>query len=358
MPKVAVIIVTDNCERYLPDTLASLDAQDFRDFTPVFVDNASADGTVSLIRSFFPNALLLKNSKHLGYGRAFNQAVVYAQAQLAKGGSDLLVASLAPGLVMKEDCLRSLVSVLERHSDAAGVTGVVARARRNWEDSSVPIDKTGVIDSAGLTLRRDGLIVRRGVGEIDDGSRYQNIREVFGVPGAMSLYRCSALGEAVGLGVMLDESFAVGYEHEELSWRLRLLGFSFWLSPDARAWTTVEGTRDGLVGDLRRARGARWVRRKFFHNRLLTYWRSVHTLNAIIDLPWTLSTGLVRAMFLLLISPRALFGALGDGFRSVPGVLFWRWRIFHRRRCDWKEIRRWYPKIFGKRKNQPDNRRK
>ena len=48
--KVSVIVPVYNCEAYLPACIASLRAQTFKDIELIFVDDASSDGSLALLR--------------------------------------------------------------------------------------------------------------------------------------------------------------------------------------------------------------------------------------------------------------------------------------------------------------------
>ena len=49
--KVSVIVPVYNCEAYLPACIASLRAQTLEDIELIFVDDASSDGSLSLLRA-------------------------------------------------------------------------------------------------------------------------------------------------------------------------------------------------------------------------------------------------------------------------------------------------------------------
>lgn len=72
----SVIIVTYNSEAYILDLLTEIGLFDPGAlFRTVVVDNHSTDATVSLMRSNFPQAVLIPNETNPGYGAAVNQAV-------------------------------------------------------------------------------------------------------------------------------------------------------------------------------------------------------------------------------------------------------------------------------------------
>lgn len=77
MPKVLVIIVSYNFERWIERCLGSLR----RSHTPadvLVVDNASSDRTVSLIEQYYPEVRLIRSDRNLGFGRANNLSMQIA----------------------------------------------------------------------------------------------------------------------------------------------------------------------------------------------------------------------------------------------------------------------------------------
>ena len=54
MPTVSLIIVNFNGERLLKDCLTSLNAQTYRDFETIFVDNGSQDESIKTARALMP----------------------------------------------------------------------------------------------------------------------------------------------------------------------------------------------------------------------------------------------------------------------------------------------------------------
>jgi glycosyltransferase involved in cell wall biosynthesis len=54
-PKVSIIIVNWNGEKFLSELLDSLNKQRYRDFELIIVDNASSDGSNALIKNLVPN---------------------------------------------------------------------------------------------------------------------------------------------------------------------------------------------------------------------------------------------------------------------------------------------------------------
>lgn len=75
--KVCVIIVSYNFEPWIPLCLSSVKTSTMP-ATTVVIDNASQDHTCEIIRSQYPDVVLMKNSQNLGFGKANNQGMKYA----------------------------------------------------------------------------------------------------------------------------------------------------------------------------------------------------------------------------------------------------------------------------------------
>lgn len=82
MPRLSVIILSFDTKGYLEDLLTSIKKADIRglDLEVIVVDNASADGTPTMVKENFPQITLIGNKKNLGFSKACNQG-----ASLAKG---------------------------------------------------------------------------------------------------------------------------------------------------------------------------------------------------------------------------------------------------------------------------------
>lgn len=100
MTDVSTIIVSYNTQSLLNECITKLQSSVGEiDCQIIFVDNASVDGSVDVIRRDFDHCQLIENSKNVGFGRANNQAL-----SLAKGNYVLLLntdAFVAPETLEK-----------------------------------------------------------------------------------------------------------------------------------------------------------------------------------------------------------------------------------------------------------------
>lgn len=101
---LSVIIVSWNTRELLSDCLKSL-VPECPERTEIFVvDNASADGTVQLLRAQFPAVRVLANASNVGFAAANNQALRQAQGEF--------VLLLNPDTLVKRGAIHALVQFM------------------------------------------------------------------------------------------------------------------------------------------------------------------------------------------------------------------------------------------------------
>jgi GT2 family glycosyltransferase len=115
LPDVSVVIVTYNSARHIGVCLDSLRAHVTGvSFEAVVVDNASADGTASIVRAQHPWARLIERRVNGGLSAGVNSGVA--------ASSGRHVIALNPDTRVAEDVLAPLAAYLDAHADA----GIVA----------------------------------------------------------------------------------------------------------------------------------------------------------------------------------------------------------------------------------------
>ncbi len=226
--RVDVIIPTFNGWAYLNDCLASLQRQTYRDFQVIVVDDASSDGTVERLRDRWPDVRVLALHHNVGLAVAIDLALGLSTSEL--------VALLNNDTEAEPGWLNALVNALDRRPDAAAATSKLRL-----------FDRRDHIHSAGDTYSRRGRPGNRGVWQRDTG-QFDTEEEVFGACAGAALYRRSALDEVAAIdGDVLDRDFFMYCEDVDLSWRLRLLGWSVVYVPDAVVYHRVSATGGGTL---------------------------------------------------------------------------------------------------------------
>jgi GT2 family glycosyltransferase len=123
MLDLAVIIVSWNVRNFLSGCLGSVYADLERcglNGQVWVVDNASTDGTLSLVGDLFPQAQIVANSQNRGFGAANNQGM--RAAARSDGAGPRYFFLLNPDTLVRPHALRHLVDCLDQRSEV-GVAG-------------------------------------------------------------------------------------------------------------------------------------------------------------------------------------------------------------------------------------------
>lgn len=111
MPAVSVLLPTFNQAAFLPDALAALAAQTFRDFEVIATDDGSTDGTADILRAASVRTVTHGHNK--GTAAAINSAAMHATGRYWTWVSS--------DNVMRPDWLATLVAALEENPTLGAV---------------------------------------------------------------------------------------------------------------------------------------------------------------------------------------------------------------------------------------------
>lgn len=212
MPQFSIFILNWNGRDLMGGCLRSLDAQTFRDFEVVVVDNGSEDGSAQYIAENFPQVRLLALPTNTGFCGGNNRAL-----EISSGDLILLFnndAELHP----------EFLSELSAAAGAYPAAGMFAANIRMF-------DRRNVFDSTGLLVYPDGLCRSRGWLEEDSG-QYDLSDEVLCPNGCAAVYRRSMI-EDVGF---FDDAYFAYLEDLDLGLRGQLRGWTCRYVPGAIAY--------------------------------------------------------------------------------------------------------------------------
>jgi len=225
-----VFIPNYNGERRIERALEGLRGQS-REVAVVVVDNGSADGSIELVRTRFPEVELVELGANLGFGPALNRGVAaYSEAD--------------PVILLNDDAAPEpsfVAALLERADAAESVAGVMVQ-----EADSDLIDSAGVVADRTLMgfdhLHGEPVTVAAAA------------PDPLGPTGGAALYRRAAF-EAVG---GFDERIFLYYEDLDLALRLAGGGARCRLAPEARAVHAYSASLGAASADKYAATG--WSR--------------------------------------------------------------------------------------------------
>ncbi len=215
-PKVYVIILNWNGKHDTIECIKSLKKVNYPNFEIVVVDNGSTDGSVSALRTKYPNITIIENGRNLGYAKGFNSGIRYA---LGKGADYFLI--LNNDTVIDPNALGELVRVAEKEHRTGFVSGKVY-----FYDEPNRLQTVGR-SSHPILIVRD-LIGHR---ELDNG-QYDEIVERDFVDDVFLLVRRAVFEEVGGY----DPTFFLMYEETDWCARVRRAGFKIMYTPFAKIW--------------------------------------------------------------------------------------------------------------------------
>jgi len=235
---LSVIIVSYNVRYFLEQCLHSVNKAGEGLETEVFVvDNASVDGSVTMLQEKFPEVKLIVNKQNVGFAKANNQAILRSTGQY--------VLLLNPDTVVEADTLRQVVAFMDEHPDAGGLGVKMVDGKGRFLPESkrgLPTPEVAFYKVSGLSslFPKSKLFGRYHLGYLDN----EQVHKVDVLAGAFMLVSSEALAKT-GL---LDEAFFMYGEDIDLSYRLTRAGYNNYYFPGTRIiHYKGESTRKGSL---------------------------------------------------------------------------------------------------------------
>lgn len=220
---LGIVIVNYNVRHFLAQCLLSIKNSQIQGLkTEIWVvDNASVDGSVTLLESEYPGIQLIANKENKGFSAANNQAIRLMHSQY--------VLLLNPDTLLEEDTLYKCYKFMEEN-EKAGAVGVrmidgagkfLPESKRKIPDLWNSFCKLSYLSDL---LPRSEWFSGYNLGYLPE----KETNEVDVLCGAFMFIRSSVLDKA-GL---LDESFFMYGEDIDLSHRILKAGFKIYYFPD------------------------------------------------------------------------------------------------------------------------------
>lgn len=303
--KLTVIIVSYNVKYFLEQALASVGkAAKNLSVETIVVDNASTDGSVALVKSRFPEVLLIENKNNTGFAVANNQAI-----RIARGEYVLL---LNPDTLVQEDTLEKTVQFMDAHPEAGGLGVKMVDGKGVFLPESkrgLPTPKVAFFKLFGLSalFPKSKTFGRYHLGYLSENE----IHEVDVLSGAFMLMRKKAL-DAIGL---LDETFFMYGEDIDLSYRMTKAGYKNYYFPETRIiHYKGESTKKGSLNYVRMFYNAMVIfARKHFDSQLTFGYAFLVTVAVYL----TAVSSFLKRMLQKLLLPAADAGLLYAGMYAI-----------------------------------------
>ena len=226
MKRVAVVILNYNGKKFLEEFLPNVIANTNAELADVVVaDNASADGSVELMRERFPKIRLIENGFNGGFATGYNLALRQIEAEffvLLNSDIEVTPQWIEPIIELMDNdqkiaaCQPKILSYDEKEKfEYAGASG-------------------GFIDKYGYPFCRGRVFQHLE----EDKGQYDDICEVFWATGACMFVRADLYLENGGL----DDSFFAHMEEIDFCWRMKNLGYKIYCCPQSKVYHIGGGT--------------------------------------------------------------------------------------------------------------------
>lgn len=290
MAQITVIIPNYKGINFIEECLSSLYAQE--EGTPAYevlvVDNASKDGSVSLIREKFPQTRLICLEENTGFCHAVNVGI--------RNSDSPFVLLLNNDTKVFPDFVKQLYHAMcgrtrtpqnsmdkakrkagdKREKDGHERIFSVSAAMLMW-------DRPELMDDAGDTYNLLGWARARGKGK--PYVRYQKHCRIFSACGGAALYRRSVLDE-IGL---FDENHFAYLEDLDLGYRAGIHGYVNIYEPRAR----VIHYGSASTGSRYNA----WKTRRAAANNVYVIYKNMPLLQLILNFPFLMAGFLIKFLF-------------------------------------------------------------
>lgn len=219
MEKLVVSIVTWNSEQTISACVESLLHQTYQDFKIIIVDNNSLDKTCEIIEHFADDRIHLNRRKeNTGFCGGHNFSITNSSSEY--------ILLVNPDVILYPDYIEKAIRRIESDARVGTVCGLLLQSEAS--------DPNCVIDSAGLELKRSGVMRLKHHGKKISESRLE-LEKVFGADGALPLYRRLMTEDISYNGEFFDEMFFAHKEDWDVSWRAQIYGWNTLFDPSCIA---------------------------------------------------------------------------------------------------------------------------
>ncbi len=312
IPKISVIVVNFNGKKFLKTCLSSILNNDYPNFEVLLVDNNSQDGSVSLVKKFFPRVKIIESRKNLGFAGGNNLGFKKAAGEyLLLINNDTRVG---------KTYLRDLLQAFKDIPHLACV-----------QPKIVTMDNPDEIDACGSFLTGSLFLYHYGYRKSSLSEQYQKPFPVFSVKGAAMMIKRS-VAEKIGL---FDEDFWCYYEESDFCHRCWLFGWECWYYPKALTYHAAGGTSLKYFEND-------FIQYQNFKNKLASFIKNFESVSLIKRLPLYLSINILLSFFWLAGGkPKhfiSLYKAIWWNIMNLPSTLKKRKKIQRLRKKSDREI--------------------
>ena len=224
-PRVGVVTVTYNSDRFFHNYMSALEAQTVAPDLVVLVDSGSSKP--EFLERAANYSVPVEILRHANVGICVGNNIGWRRVRDFE-----YVIFVNPDAFLAPDLIEKAVEYMERAPNVGMVTPSLLRYDITRDLPTDIVDNTGVVRSwKGITVERDGSKPAASL------KRYTRPNPIPWVCTAVAIGRREAMNAILEPGDQLfDESFVMYKDDTDLSWRVRLAGWELMHHPDLRGY--------------------------------------------------------------------------------------------------------------------------
>ncbi len=226
-PRILVVITIFNGREITADCLRSLEKSEYRDFSPLIIDNASSDGSKEYLEKEFPGLEVIRNEQNLGVSRAYNRGL---REGLARGCDYILIMN--SDVILEPDCLTLMVE----RALAPDAPAVVAPLMLYYDRPDTAWFCGGYLDF-----------------ERQEAAHCRSLEEFNALPQSRRYITACAMmmrADAVRKTGWVDENIFMYCDDTDYTMRFVRCGFTMELADKARLYHRVSSSSGGVGKDI------------------------------------------------------------------------------------------------------------
>ncbi|MBQ7943859.1 MAG: glycosyltransferase family 2 protein [Lachnospiraceae bacterium] len=287
MAQTTVVIPNYNGIKYIAACLDSLYAGTVSDMEVIVVDNASADGSLELIKEQYPQVTLIENAENTGFSYAVNQGIQASKTPY--------VFLLNNDTEIEADCIEKLEAFMQTDDRIFSASAKM-----------IALHDKEKVDDAGDYYCALGWAFARGKGK--QPSLYKENKDVFAACAGAAIYRREYF-DKVGL---FDVQHFAYLEDIDVGYRARIHGFRNCFAADAVVYHAGSATSGSRYNAFKTSLASR--------NSIYLIYKNMPLLQIILNLPFFLvGFGTKLAFFILKGLGKEYSKGLLQGIRLCTG---------------------------------------
>ncbi|MCB9798229.1 glycosyltransferase [Candidatus Nomurabacteria bacterium] len=360
---IQMIVFHEKEMKYIPYIFDSLKKQTFQDFEFLLIDNSEGTSSIArmvedAIKDLGCEYRIIKSEKgNVGFAQGHN--IGYREVKSP------YVLLLNPDMYLMPDTLARMVDIMESNDKTAAVSTRLMRwdfEKVQGSSAATVLDQaqegfTNQIDAIGVRLLRNRRAVEWFAQEvwskdIEGPAALSNIfdkhiLEVFGISGALAMYRKSCIDKVLLPGDnIFDPTYHSYKEDVDLAYRFRNAGYTAYVVLDSVAYHDRTAAAPRGLSDLKAAmnkgKQSEYVKLHSYKNHIRTLYKNEYWQNFLQDLPWIIWFELKKLAYMLVIHPVVLFRSLHMMAKDWKYTKQARKQIVAERKMYWKGLRRWF----------------